>query len=126
MTTRRRRKKKPVAQEDHILRTFQEAARPLLMEELLRLLNVGQDQPGAVTALVDQMVARGQLVALKGGRFGLAEKMNLVAGELSAHPDGFGFVTPETGGKDIYLVAATLKEAWHGDRVVVRIEGSRG
>ncbi len=71
-------------------------------------------------------MARGQLVSLKGGRFGLAEKMNLVAGELSVHPDGFGFVTPETGGKDIYLVAANLKEAWHGDRVVVRIEGSRG
>jgi ribonuclease R len=52
--------------------------------------------------------------------------MNLVVGELSVHPDGFGFVTPETGGKDIYLVAANLKEAWHGDRVVVRIEGSRG
>ena len=75
---------------------------------------------------VEQLVAKGQLVSLKGGRFGLAEKMNLVVGELSVHPDGFGFVTPETGGKDIYLVAANLKEAWHGDRVVVRIEGSRG
>jgi ribonuclease R len=126
MTTRRRRKKKPGAKEDHILRTFQEAARPLLMEELLRLLNVGADQAEAVPAAVDQLVARGQLVSLKGGRFGLAEKMNLVVGELSVHPDGFGFVTPETGGKDIYLVAANLKEAWHGDRVVVRIEGSRG
>ena len=126
MTTRRRRKKKPGAKEDHILRTFQEAARPLLAEELLRLLKVGPDQAGAVTAAVDQLVARGQLVSLKGGRFGLAEKMNLVVGELSVHPDGFGFVTPETGGQDIYLVAANLKEAWHGDRVVVRIEGSRG
>jgi len=126
MTTRRRRKQKPGAQEDRILRTLQEAARPLMMEELLRLLNAGQDKAGAVAAAVAQLVARGQLVSLKGGRFGLAEKMNLVAGELSVHPEGFGFVTPETGGKDIYLVAANLKEAWHGDRVVVRIEGSRG
>ena len=126
MTTRRRRKKKPGAQEDRILRTLQEAARPLLMEELLRLLNAGQEQAGAVATVMEQLVARGQLVSLKGGRFGLAEKMNLVAGELSVHPDGFGFVTPETGGKDIYLVAANLKEAWHGDQVVVRIEGSRG
>ena len=126
MATRRRRKKKPGATEDHILRTFQEAARPLLMEELLQLLNVGQEQAGTVTAAVDQLVARGQLVSLKGGRFGLSEKMNLVVGELSVHPDGFGFVTPETGGRDIYLVAANLKEAWHGDQVVVRIEGSRG
>ncbi|MHB9074864.1 MAG: ribonuclease R [Desulfobaccales bacterium] len=126
MTKRRRRSKGPGSMEDRILRTFQEAARPLLLEELLRLLNAGQEQSEAIAMAVDQLVARGQLVSLKGGRFGLAEKMNLVVGELSVHPDGFGFVAPESGGKDIYLVAANLKEAWHGDRVVVRIEGSRG
>jgi ribonuclease R len=124
--TRRRRKKRPGTKEEAILKTFQEAARPLLMEELLRLLKADPAQAEAVTAAVDQLVARGELVSLKGGRVGLAEKMNLVAGELSVHPDGFGFVTPEAGGKDIYLVAANLKEAWHGDQVVVRIEGSRG
>ncbi len=126
MTKKRRRRKGPGSLEDRILRTFQEAARPLLLEEFLRLFNGGQAPAEAVTGAVDQLVARGQLVSLKGGRFGLAEKMNLVVGELSVHPDGFGFVAPESGGKDIYLVAANLKEAWHGDRVVVRIEGSRG
>jgi ribonuclease R len=123
---RRRRSKGSGSLEDRILRTFQEAARPLLPEELLRLLTAGAGQSEAITAAVNQLVARGQLVSLKGGRFGLAEKMNLVVGELSVHPDGFGFVTPESGGKDIYLTAANLKEAWHGDRVVVRIEGRRG
>jgi ribonuclease R len=124
--TRRRRPKRRPTEVDLILRTFQEAARPLLMEELLRLLHAGPAQAEAVAAAVDQLVGRGQLVSLKGGRFGLAEKMNLVAGELSVHPDGFGFVTPEAGGKDIYLAATNLKEAWHGDRVVVRLEGTRG
>jgi ribonuclease R len=126
MTKRRRRRKGPGSLEDRILRTFQEAARPLLLEELLHMFDGGQAQAEVVTGAVDQLVARGQLVSLKGGRFGLAEKMNLVVGELSVHPDGFGFVAPESGGKDIYLVAANLKEAWHGDRVVVRIEGTRG
>jgi ribonuclease R len=124
--TRRRRPKRRPTEVDRILRTFQEAARPLLMEELLRLLRAGPAPGEAVAAAVNQLVGRGQLVSLKGGRFGLAEKMNLVAGELSIHPDGFGFVTPEAGGKDIYLAAANLKEAWHGDRVVVRLEGTRG
>jgi ribonuclease R len=126
MTRKRRRRKGPGTKEDRILRTFQEAARPLLMEELVGLLHADPAQAEAVAAAVNQLVGRGQLVSLKGGRFGLAEKMNLVAGELSVHPDGFGFVTPEAGGKDIYLTAANLKEAWHGDRVVVRLEGTRG
>ncbi len=101
MTRRRRRPKGPGSMEDRILQTFQEAARPLLMEELLRLINAGQAQVEAIAGTVDQLVGRGQLVSLKGGRFGLAEKMNLVVGELSVHPDGFGFVAPESGGKDI-------------------------
>jgi ribonuclease R len=126
MTMKRRRRKESGPLEERILRVFQEAARPLLLEELLRLLQGGANQAEAISAAVDHLVGRGQLVSLKGGRFGLAEKMNLVVGELSVHPDGFGFVTPEAGGKDIYLAATNLKEAWHGDRVVVRIEGSRG
>ncbi|MEJ2672181.1 MAG: ribonuclease R [Deltaproteobacteria bacterium] len=126
MTKKRRRRKGTGSLEDRILRTFQEAARPLLMEKLLRLLNAKRTQAEGVAGAVDRLVARGQLVSLKGGHFGLAEKMNLVVGELSIHPDGFGFVTPESGGKDIYLAAANLKEAWHGDRVVLRIEGRRG
>ena len=33
-----------------------------------------------------------------------------MAGELSVHPDGFGFVTPESGGgQDIYLYRGELK-----------------
>ncbi len=122
---RRRRKRRP-SLEGLIRRAFEEASRPLLPAELLNLMNAAPDQADAVNALVEQLVTQGQLVSLKGGRYGLPEKMNLVPGELSVHPDGFGFVTPESGGRDIYLTAVNLKEAWHGDRVVVRIEGRRG
>jgi len=125
MAYKRRRKKRP-SWETQIWRAFREAGRPLLPEELHQLLNVPQDRVEAVNTAVQQLVSQGKVVSLKGGRFGLAEKMNLAAGELSVHPDGFGFVTPETGGRDIYLTAANLKDAWHGDKVVVRIEGTRG
>jgi len=125
MTHGRRRRRRPTG-DDQILQTFREAGRPLLSTELHQLLKLPPDRTAAVDAMVEHLASQGRLVSLKGGRIGLAEKMNLAVGELSVHPDGFGFVTPETGGKDIYLTAANLKEAWHGDRVVVRIEGSRG
>lgn len=98
----------------------------MLPAELHQILNLPPTQTGAVDQKVEQLVARGDLISLKGGRYGLAEKMDLVVGDLSVHPDGFGFVTPESGGQDIYLTGVNLKEAWHGDRVVVRIEGHRG
>ncbi len=125
MSAKRRRKGRP-SEEQRVLNAFQKAARPLLMTELLEMLGVPPDQAAPVAGMVDKLVSRGELVALKGGRYGLAERMNLVVGELSVHPDGFGFVTPESGGKDIYLSAGNLKEAWHRDKVVVRIEGHRG
>ena len=125
MARPKRRKRRP-SLEGRVMQAFQEAARPLLAAELLRLLQADPDQAQAVNAQVAQLVTQGKLVCLKGGRYGLPEKMNLVAGELSVHPEGYGFVTPEGGGPDIYLTAVNRKEAWHGDRVVVRIEGRRG
>ncbi len=129
MDRRRRQKRRPSrqpSQQERVLQAFKEAARPLALTELLGLLKAAPGQAEAVSRAVEQLVQLGQVVSLKGGRVGLADKMNLVVGELSVHPDGFGFVTPESGGKDIYLTAVNLKEAWHGDRVVVRIEGRRG
>ncbi|PYR81545.1 MAG: ribonuclease R, partial [Acidobacteria bacterium] len=48
-------------------------------------------------------------------------KERLVEGRLQVNPSGFGFVVPESG-EDIYIAAANLTEAMHGDRVAVRIE----
>lgn len=42
-----------------------------------------------------------------------------VAGKLSVHRDGYGFVTPDGGGEDIFIPARYLRENLHGDRVEV-------
>ena len=52
--------------------------------------------------------------------------MNLVVGRIKCHPDGYGFVIPETPGEeDVFLSPKNLREAMHGDRVVVRVESVR-
>src|SRR5439155_25179901 len=71
------------------------------------------------------LVASGDLIQIRGHRFGLPEKMDLYVGRLQTHPGGYGFVTPERpvdSGGDIYISGPYLNEAMHGDRVVVRIE----
>ena len=42
-----------------------------------------------------------------------------VHGRLSAHRDGYGFVTPDSGGEDIFLPQAQMHTAMHGDYVSV-------
>jgi ribonuclease R len=98
---------------------------PASMRELLQVLRVAREQRPAFKRHVRSLVASGDLVQIRGHRFGLPEKMDLYVGRLQTHPAGYGFVTPErpleTGG-DIYISGPQLNEAVHGDRVVVRIE----
>src|SRR4030042_4381581 len=108
---RRRPPRRPPG-EQQIIVAFQKAARPLLPVELHQLLALIPTQTGAVDKIVEQLVARGDLISLTGGRCGLSEKMDLVVGDLSVHPDGYGFVTPESGGQGLFLPAETMEEAW--------------
>jgi ribonuclease R len=68
----------------------------------------------------------GKVVRIRGNRYGLPLKMNLVVGRVKCHPDGYGFVIPEKEGEeDIFVSPRDLKEAMHGDRVVARVESIR-
>ncbi|OGP69942.1 MAG: ribonuclease R [Deltaproteobacteria bacterium RBG_13_58_19] len=121
----KKRRKRPSG-ERKVLQAFEKAGRPLLLGELPQFLDLSPSQAGWVEDTVANLVGRGELVLLKGQRYGLTDRMNLMVGQMTIHPDGYGFVTPERGGGDIYVTGANLKEAWHGDQVVVRLEGRRG
>src|ERR687886_420026 len=98
---------------------------PAGMRELLQVLKIARDDRTAFKRHVKNLVASGDLIQIRGHRFGLPEKMDLYVGRLQTHPAGYGFVTPERpldAGGDIYISGPHLNEAMHGDRVVVRIE----
>jgi ribonuclease R len=121
-----RKKRKRPPGEKKLLEILGQAGRPLLLQEVLKLLQISPEQGVWVQEGLERLMARGDVVLIKGKRYGLTDKMNLVAGDLAVHPEGFGFLTPESGGKDIYIKTADLKDAWHGDRVVARLEGVQG
>ncbi len=98
---------------------------PAGIRELLQLLKVPREGRASFKRHVKALVASGELIQIRGQRFGLPEKMDLFVGRLQTHAGGYGFVVPERpldGGRDIYIPAPHLNEALHGDRVVVRIE----
>jgi len=98
---------------------------PAAMRELLQVLKVPRDERTSFKRHIKSLVSSGDLIQIRGHRFGLPEKMDLYVGRLQTHPAGYGFVTPERAldsGGDIYVSAPYLNEAMHGDRVVVRIE----
>ena len=115
---------------EKILRVFREAQHPLLITELADLLGQRRAKRLPLDEHLQELLAAGELVALEGGRYGLTAAMNLAVGQVLMHPDGYAFVTPEEAPEagDIFINPGNLKEALHGDKVVVRLErrGRRG
>jgi len=112
---------------EQILTFFKERiAHPTTARELARLLRVPRDERVAFKRDLKRLVMSGQLVQVRGNRFALPDTENLVAGRLHTNPGGFGFVAPDdaerSDRRDIYIAAANLSEAMHGDRVLVRVE----
>ncbi|NDY41824.1 ribonuclease R [Dissulfurirhabdus thermomarina] len=115
--------------EDRLISALETAGRPLFRREILHLAHVRPEDRAAARKALSGLVRRGALLLMKGRRYGLPHLMDLVAGRLSVHPDGFGFVIPDPGQKvteDLFIPPKGLKGAVHGDRVVARVEGRRG
>jgi ribonuclease R len=105
----------------------QHAHHPATVRDLMRMLRVPRTERASFRRQLKALVAAGELLQVRGNRYGLPEKMDLVVGRLTTHPSGFGFVVPDQAAPgsqrpDIYIAAANLSEAMHGDRVVVRVE----
>ena len=110
-----------------VLRLIREKVHhPATARELAQLLKLPRDERVAFKRHLKALVADGELLQIRGNRFGLPDKMDLVVGKLQTNPGGFGFVVPEHAQpgdrQDIYIAAGNLTEAMHGDRVVVRVE----
>jgi ribonuclease R len=101
---------------------------PATSRELLQTLRVPRHERPTFRRLLKALVADGDLLQIRGNRFGLADRMDVVVGRLQMHAAGFGFVIPDSArdGGDIYIAPTNIKEAMHGDRVVARIEHQRG
>ncbi len=109
-----------------ILELMEKEDRPLLLREILRRLGLEKEQRHQARECLRDLADAGKVVRIRGNRYGLPAKMNLIVGRVKAHPDGYGFVIPEAEGEeDIFVSPRNLKEAMHGDRVVARIESIR-
>jgi len=103
-----------------------EEDRPLLLREILRRLGLEKEQRRQAREVLRDLADKGKVVRIRGNRYGLSSKMNLIVGRVKAHTEGYGFVIPEAEGEeDLFISPRNLKDAMHGDRVVARIESIR-
>src|SRR3984885_1478910 len=119
----------------HIARQPKRAAG---FKQLVRELGVRGDGRGELNFLLQKLTQSGQLILVDSDRFALpaaATDKNLVAGRLTMHRDGFGFVIPDASALspqmkaritgDIFVPPHLIGNSMHGDRVLVDISNVR-
>ena len=107
-----------------ILSLLEDRGRPLQRRDIVERLNVVSDDSREILRRRLRAMERdGQLVKNRRNAYGLPAKMDLVAGRISAHKDGYGFVMPDDGETDLYLSPRQMRSVLHGDRVLASVIG---
>ena len=117
----------PLPSREFILETMTEQGVPVSVEQLYQLLEISEDEQGIFNRRLNAMEREGQIMRNRKGALCIAEKINLIAGRVQGHPDGFGFLIPDNkeqhGGEDLFLSPREMSQVLHGDRAMVRQSG---
>ncbi len=108
----------------HILALFKQQEGAAHFSDLLHEFG-GRHVKRELKNMLEDMAEDGELVRLKGNGYSLPGKIKTTRGRISVHRDGYGFVTPDGGGEDIFIPSKFLKSALHGDLVEASSSPSR-
>jgi ribonuclease R len=113
---------------EEILDSLRLADGPLTPAELAERLTVPPAHFETLNRRLVAMERDGQLLPNRKGVLLIASKLDLIAGRIQGHRDGFGFLLPDAGGPDVFISPREMQKAMHGDRVLVKRVGfdSRG
>lgn len=115
----------PLPARGRLLDVLAEAGVPLSLTRFAELLELkGARQRSALRKRLQQMAASGQLLINRKGEYCQLDRLGIVVGHVSAHPDGFGFLLPEGEGQDVYLPFHEMHALLDGDRIAVRVTGA--
>lgn len=95
--------------------------RPLDKNGLAKTLGRKSGVRMGLNQALRELERAGEIARIRKNRYVLPAEADLVAGKLSIHQVGYGFLTPEKPGEpDIFIAAENTGTAMHGDRVVAR------
>lgn len=117
-----RRYEHPIPSREAILALLAGESGVLTREEIAERLDIqGDAEQEALHRRLRAMTRDGQLVVNRRGGYGLSSKMDLIAGRVIGHPDGFGFLQPDVGGEDLFLPPREMRRVLHGDRILASV-----
>ncbi|MEO1037630.1 MAG: ribonuclease R [Pseudomonadota bacterium] len=117
----------PVPGVRDLLALLRDKGEPMTLDDIGRVLDLKSPRHlNALAKKLRQMVQQGQIIKNRSSEYLLVSKIALVAGVVSAHRDGFGFLIRDDGQDDVYLSAREMRTLFNGDRIAVRVVTRRG
>ncbi|MGD2139679.1 MAG: ribonuclease R, partial [Burkholderiales bacterium] len=118
----------PLPSREFILQILEQQGAPVTESKLFRLLDIEADEETMMLRRLNAMERDGQLIRNRRNAICIVDKIDLVAGRVQGHADGFGFLIPDEGGDDLFLGPSQMTQVLHGDRVLARpgATGARG
>ncbi|MCG8392347.1 MAG: ribonuclease R, partial [Pseudomonadales bacterium] len=114
----------PVPSRELILDVLNDQGKPLSFEEIRDLLGVDEDGEVGLERRLKAMLRDAQLVQNRKGLLGPISRMDLIAGRVQGHKDGFGFLIPDDKTQsDLFLGPRQMEKVMDGDRVLVSDAG---
>ncbi len=99
-------------------------------KQLIRELGLRGNERRELEERIAALVKSGKLVEINRDRYTLPQhaalRNNLIAGRLTMHRDGYGFVVPNSGQRtavegDVFIPPPAIGPAMHGDQVLVEL-----
>ena len=114
----------PIASREAILSHMETAGEPLSFKRLAKELGIENARDrDALTLRLRAMLRDGQVIVDRRNVYAIANKLELFAGRVSAHSDGFGFLICDDERDDIFLSPRQMRAVFHGDKAMVRVRG---
>ncbi len=110
----------PIPSRELILDVLTKTGVPMMEDEIAAALEIEAAERDGFARRLNAMERDGQLMKNRRGAIGLSEKMDLIAGRVQGHPDGFGFLVPDDKSEDLFLGPKQMQKVLDGDRVLVR------
>ena len=114
----------PLPSREYVAQILETEGRPLSFIELTHLLDIAGSERDMFQRRLGAMEREGQLLRNRKGDYILPERASLIAGKIQGHADGYGFLIPDDGSADIFLDQHQMGKALHGDRALVRVNGT--
>jgi ribonuclease R len=135
------KKKKTPPQDPHRNREAEKYQNPIVSREFILAYLTEQGEPRDFKVIAQDcgitdveekialdrrlfaMVRDHQLMRVGRDKYAPLEEGALIPGRVTAHKDGFGFLIPDDGSKDLFLSPSEMRVVFHGDRALVRESG---